>query len=176
LLIPNPIPKTVLHQKKGMKIYMGLKKIRKITKKNEDHPADKSEIEEIGQELEGESDQDGEEELDEEEVQEEDSSNAEEEEDHSEDAGKVKEDNKEEHESEDVEEPEAIFNQIVGLDNSMFGNLRLNNHALFTITNSLMKFCNKVRGKNNREIADAMSALSRKNGFVDALSELSKVT
>jgi hypothetical protein len=76
-----------------------------------------------------------------------------------------------------VEEPEAIFNRIAGLDNSMFGNLRLNNHALVvTITNSVIEIRNKVRGKNNREIAGAMSALSRKEVFVDALSELSKVT
>jgi hypothetical protein len=34
----------------------------------------------------------------------------------------------------------------------------------------------KVRGKNNREIAAEMSSLSRKKIFVDALSELSKVT
>jgi hypothetical protein len=58
----------------------------------------------------------------------------------------------------------------------MFGNRSLNSHALFTITNSVTKIRNEVSGKNNREIADAMSAVSRKNVFVDAFSELSKVT
>jgi hypothetical protein len=32
LLIPNPIPNKVLHQKKGMKIYMEPKDIRNMTK------------------------------------------------------------------------------------------------------------------------------------------------
>jgi hypothetical protein len=75
-----------------------------------------------------------------------------------------------------VEEPEVIFNRIAGLDDSMFGNLSFNNHALFTITNYVVEICNEVSGKNNKEIADAMSALSRKNVFMDALLELSKGT
>jgi hypothetical protein len=40
----------------------------------------------------------------------------------------------------------------------------------------VQKTCEEVLGKNNRDIADAMPSLSRKNVFVDALSELSNVT
>jgi hypothetical protein len=75
-----------------------------------------------------------------------------------------------------VEEPDSIFNRIAGLGDSLVGNLRLNNHALFTVSNSVMEICKEVSGKNNREIADAVLSLSRKNDFVDALSELSNVT
>jgi hypothetical protein len=121
--------------------------------KNKDHSAEESEIDKIGQELEGESDHDGEEELEEEEVQK-DSSDAEKEEDDSEDAGEVEEGNEEEDEIEGV--------KIAGLDDLMFGNPSFNNHALFTITNSVVEICNEVSGKNNRESADAMLALSKK--------------
>jgi hypothetical protein len=141
---------------------------------NEDDSADESEIDEIEQQSDEESDQDGEEELDEQEVQE-DSSDAEEGEHDSEDAEEVEEGNKEEDGIEDVEEAESFFNRIAGLDNSMFGDIRLNNEALFAITGPVRKIREEVSGKTNREIADAMSALARKTVFVDALSELSKV-
>jgi hypothetical protein len=115
-----------------------------------------------------ESDQDGEEELDEQGVQE-DSSDAEEGEDNSEDAEEVEEGNEEEEGIEDMEEAESIFNWIAGLDDSMIGDIRLNNEALFAITGPVRKIRKEVRGKTNREIADAMPALARKNVFVDAL-------
>jgi hypothetical protein len=142
---------------------------------NEDDSADESEIDKVGQQSDEESDQDGEEELDEQGVQE-DSSDAEEGEHDSEDAEEVEEGNKEEDGIEDVEEAESIFNRIAGLDDSMFGDIKLNNEALSAITGPVRKIREEVSGKTNREIADAMSALARKNVFVDGLSELSKVT
>jgi hypothetical protein len=110
LLIPNPIPKKVLHQKKGMKIYMEMKEIRKITKTKILQQTNREMTKSNKNLLEVESDQDGGEELGKEEVQEEDSSDAEEEEDDSIDAGEVEEGNEEEDEIEDVEEPESIVN------------------------------------------------------------------
>jgi hypothetical protein len=71
---------------------------------------------------------------------------------------------------------DPVFNRIAGLDDSMFGDIRLNNEALFAITGPVRKIRKEVSGKTNREIADAMSALARKTVFVDASSELSKVT
>jgi hypothetical protein len=64
-----------------------------------------------------------------------------------------------------VEEAESIFNRIAGLDDSMFGSIRLNNKALFAITGPVRKFHKEVSGKTNREIADAMPALARKKVF-----------
>jgi hypothetical protein len=61
-----------------------------------------------------------------------------------------------------VEEAESIFNRIAGLDDSMFGDIRLNNEALFAITGPVREICKEVSGKTNREIADVMSALARK--------------
>jgi hypothetical protein len=142
---------------------------------NGDDSADESKIDEVGQQSEEESDQDREEELDEQGVQE-DSSDAEEGEHDSKDAEEVEEGNEEKDGIEDVEEAESIFNRIAGLDDSMFGGIRLNKEALFAITGPVRKICKEVSGKTNREIADAMSALARKTVFVDALSELSKVT
>ncbi len=75
-----------------------------------------------------------------------------------------------------MEEAESIFNRIARLVDSMFGDIRLNNEALFAITGPVRKVGKEVCGKTNREIADAMSALARKTVFMDALSELSKVT
>jgi hypothetical protein len=141
----------------------------------DDQSEDELEIDKIEEELEGESDQYGEEELEEQESQE-DSSGGEEEEDNLKDAGEVEEGIEEEDNIEEVEEPESIFNRIAGLDDSMVGNLRFNNQALLEIINSMKNNPKKVRGKNYREIAAAMSALSRNNVFLDALSELSNVT
>jgi hypothetical protein len=75
-----------------------------------------------------------------------------------------------------VEEPESIFNRIAGLDDLVVGNLRFNNHAQREIIHSVKRIRQKVSGKNYREIAAAMSALVKKNVFMDALSELSKIT
>jgi hypothetical protein len=75
-----------------------------------------------------------------------------------------------------VEEPESIFNRIAGLDDSVVGNLRFNNHAQREIIHSVKRIRQEVSGKNYREIAAAMSALVKKNVFMDALSELSKIT
>jgi flavorubredoxin len=75
-----------------------------------------------------------------------------------------------------VEEPELIFRRIAELDDSVVGNVRFNNRALSQIRKSVKKIRQKVSDNNYKEIAVAMSALSRKNSFVDALSELSKTT
>jgi hypothetical protein len=96
--------------------------------------------------------------------------------DDSEDAEEVEEGSEEEDGIGDVEEAESIFNRIAGLDDSMFGDIRLSNEALFAITRPVREIRKEVSGKTNREIADATSALARKKGVVDALSELSKVT
>jgi hypothetical protein len=134
------------------------------------------ESDESEQELEAESDQYGEEELEEQELQE-DSSSEEEDKNDLEDAGEDEEAIKEEDgmEHEEVEEPELIFRRSAELDDSADGNVRFNGRALLQIRKSVKKIRQKVSDNNYKEIAVEMSALSRKNSFVHALSELSKI-